>query len=43
MSTLAITSLGLFMTYLATKRVWSTTTLAILTLGALALLEIWKP
>jgi hypothetical protein len=42
MSTLAITTLGLFATYLATKRIRTTTTLVILGLGALALFEIWK-
>ncbi|MNP33796.1 hypothetical protein D3C76_1270570 [compost metagenome] len=42
MSTLAITTLGLIATYFATKRIRSTTTLAILGLGAMALLEIWN-
>lgn len=42
MSTLAITTLGLFATYLATKRIRSTTTLVIFGLGALAILGIWK-
>lgn len=42
MSTLAITALGLATTYLATKRIWSTTTLVILGLGSLALFEIWR-
>ncbi len=42
MSTLAITALGLVTTYLATKRIRSTTTLVILGLGSLALFEIWK-
>ena len=42
MSTLAITALGLIATCLAAKRIRSTTTLAILGLGAMALLEIWN-
>ncbi len=42
MSTLAITALGLFATFLATKRIRSTTTLVILGLGALTVFEIWS-